>query len=127
MAKMARAFYKGITFNGFDENKSFRRTDVELVKQDLLNHIFTRRGERVMMPTFGTRIPDLLMEPMDNTSIFTIRNDLLEVFNYDPRVNLRSLRVDPLFEERAVVAIAELDYIEMKFTDSFDIRLEFET
>lgn len=124
---MRKAFYKGITFRGFDENKSFRRTEVELVKQDLLNHIFTRRGERIMMPTFGTRIPDLLMEPMDNTSLFIIRNDLLEVFNYDPRVNLRELRIDPLFEERAVIAIAELDYLELRFTDSFDIRLEFES
>ena len=124
---MRKAFYKGITFRGFDENKSFRRTEVELVKQDLLNHIFTRRGERIMMPTFGTRIPDLLMEPMDTTSLFIIRNDLLEVFNYDPRVNLRELRIDPLFEERAVIAIAELDYLELRFTDSFDIRLEFES
>lgn len=124
---MRKAFYKGITFRGFDENKSFRRTEVDLVKKDLLNHIFTRRSERIMMPTFGTRIPDLLMEPMDNTSLFVIRNDLIEVFNYDPRVILRGLRIDPLFEERAVVAIAELDYVELKFTDSFDIRLEFES
>lgn len=123
---MKKAFYKGITLRGFDKNKSLRRTELDLVKQDLLNHIFTRKGERIMMPTFGTNIPDLIMEPMDNTSIFTVKNDLLTVFNYDPRVRLRNLRVDPLFEERAIVAIAELDYLELKFTDSFEIRLEFE-
>lgn len=124
---MKKAFYKGITLRGFDKNKTLRRTEIDLVKQDLLNHIFTRRGERVMMPTFGTRIPDLLMEPLDTTSLFEVRNDLLTVFDYDPRVNLRELRVDPLFEERAIVAIAELDYVELRFTDSLEIRLEFES
>ena len=36
-------------------------TDAELVKTDLLNELNTRQGERVMRPTFGTRIFDILM------------------------------------------------------------------
>lgn len=123
---MDKTFYKGITFKGFEENKNLRRRNVDLVKQDLLNHIFTRRSERVMMPVFGTRIQEMLMEPLDNISLSIIRNDLINVFNYDPRVELLDFEINPIIEERAIVAIAELRYIEMDFIDRFDIRLEFE-
>lgn len=123
---MTKTYYRGITLRGYDENKSLRRRNVELVKQDLLNHIFTRKGERVMMPMFGTRVPDMLMEPMDARSLSIIRNDLFEVFTYDPRVVLRDLQVVPLFDEKAVVALADLRYIELDFFDRMDIRLEFE-
>jgi len=80
-----------------------------------------------MMPRFGTRIPDLLMEPLDEITISTIELDLIDVFDYDPRVQLLDLRVLPLFEEKAIIAEADLRYIEMRFEDTFEIRLEFET
>lgn len=123
---MSRALYKGITLRGYEDNKSLRRRDLSLVKQDLLNHIFTRRSERVMMPLFGTRIPDMLMEPMDESSLVIIQTDLNTVFNYDPRVELLDMQLTPLYEERAVVAIVELRYLELDFSERFDIRLEFE-
>ena len=31
-----------------------------------MNHFGTRKGERVMVPEFGTIIYDMLMEPMDS-------------------------------------------------------------
>ena len=40
---------------------SYILTDAQLVKTDLLNELNTRQGERVMRPTFGTRIFDILM------------------------------------------------------------------
>lgn len=123
---MSRTLYKGITLRGYGKNKSFRRRNLDLVKQDLLNNIFTRRSERVMKPLFGTRIPDMLMEPMDYNSLAIIETDLLRVFEYDPRVELLDFQLSPLYEERAVVAIVELRYIELNFVDQFDIRLEFE-
>jgi phage baseplate assembly protein W len=56
-------FYKG--FSTVDESAiSTRLYDFELVKQDLLNQFNTRRGERVMNPSFGTIIWDLLYEPL---------------------------------------------------------------
>ena len=43
--------------------------DVELAKRDLLNHFYTRRGERVGNPTFGSILPELVFEPLDNATI----------------------------------------------------------
>lgn len=124
---MRRLFYKGIDFNSYNKNKGIKKYNVEIVKQDLLNHIFTRRGERVMMPKFGTVIPDLIMEPLDQVSVEAVREDLVNVFNYDPRVILQDLIVRPIFEENAIVAIADLFYLELNFNGLFDIRLDFNT
>ena len=35
-------------------------TDVNIARRDLLNHFYTRRGERVQNPTFGSILPDLV-------------------------------------------------------------------
>ena len=67
MAK--RKLYRGISFTNYDDNKILSMYDINLVKKDLMNHIFTRLGERIMMPTFGTRIPDLVFEPLDNKTL----------------------------------------------------------
>ena len=55
--------YKG--FSTINRNKKFRATDVELVKQDLINHFSVRKGEKLMQPNFGTIIWDMLFEPLD--------------------------------------------------------------
>lgn len=122
---MATPFYKGISFKAFEVNKSLRSNDVELVKQDILNSIFTRRGERVMMPMFGTRIEDMVMEQLDSTSLSIIRRDITTALSKDPRVEIETLNVVPIIEERAVVVMADLRYIEIGITDRLDIYLKF--
>lgn len=117
--------YKGFSSQEYERTKTFVLKDVELVKRDLMNHIFTRKGERVKMSSFGTRIPDLVFEPLDDITLSIITEDLTEVFKYDPRVELLNLRVVPFFDEYAVIAYAELRYIELNLNDRFDIRIEF--
>lgn len=123
---MKRNLYRGFSSFEFQNNRTFTLTDVELVKLDLLNHIFTRRGERVNMPTFGTLIPDLAFEPLDDETLSTIKDELLTVFKYDPRVKLLSLVVTPYGDQSAVVAEARLHYLELNVTDTLYINLQFE-
>ena len=124
---MVTGIYKGFSTYQYDYNKSFTLLDVEVVKRDLLNHIFTRFGERVHMATFGTRIPDLLFEPLDDNTLEIIETDLTTVFNYDPRVELLDLIIKPDFENNSVLVSAKLNYIELNLNDILDIKLEFET
>lgn len=58
----------------------FSTIGVETVERDLLNHIYTIPGERVMAPDFGTRIPLMAFEPLDPTSLAIIKEDLKEGF-----------------------------------------------
>lgn len=126
MGRITNDGYVGFSSKNYEKNKSFRLTDVEIVKEDLRNHIFTRRGERIKMTTFGTRIPDLPFEPLDDMSLSIVREDLTTVFNYDPRVSLIQLNVIPLYDESAILAIADLNFIYLNFSGQLDIRIDFQ-
>ena len=123
---MARGLYRGYSSYEYEKSKTLKINDVELVKLDLLNHIFTRRGERVMMPAFGTRIPDLAFEPLDEITLDILRNDLLQVFNFDPRVTLLDLTIEPIIDENRVTAAARLLYVELNIVDDLDLNILFE-
>ena len=50
-----------VTFKGFSskaERQNFKVYDFECVKQDLINRLSVRKGERVENPEFGTIIYD---------------------------------------------------------------------
>lgn len=123
---MTKGLYRGYSSHEYQLKKTFSVSDVELVKLDLLSHIFTRRGERVMMSGFGTRIPDLPFEPMDDITLSILEEDLRTVFEFDPRVELLELRVIPSYETNSVVAVAKLLYIELNIVGDLDINIVFE-
>lgn len=118
--------YVGFSSYEFQKNKSFTLTDVQLVELDLLNQIFTRQGSRVMMPTFGTQIPALVFEPLDDNTISLIENELMDVFNFDPRVNLINLNVNPSYDTYSITATALLQYVELNVTQPFTLNIQFE-
>ena len=116
--------YKGFSSFEFQSKGTFRLNDIELVKLDLLNHIFTRRGSRVMEPDFGTSIPDLPFEPLTDELVETVEDELTEVFEFDPRVELLDLRVVPAEDQNALTAAALLRFIEFDVTDTLNIRID---
>jgi len=105
--------------------KGFGMKGAELINRDLLNHIYTLKGERVMMPGFGTRIPLIAFEPLDQLTLKDVEADLREVVDYDPRVQLIDIAVMALPENNAIVAVLDLRYIELGIVDT--LRLEFAT
>lgn len=123
MAK--KNIYKGFSSINFEINKSFKIFDIDVVKTDLLNHIFTRRGDRVMMPNFGTTIPDLVFEPIDEITLQTIREELNLVFNYDPRIELLKMNITPKPDENSITVDALLKYIELEKVDNLNFNIEF--
>ena len=123
---MADALYRGFSTYDLANRKTFSLTNVELVKRDLLTHIFTIRGERVMMPGFGTRIPTLTFEPNDEQTRAIVEQDLRDVFEYDPRVRLMDLQVISLPDNNAIIALADLLYLEFNVRDVLRIEVPTE-
>ena len=120
---MSKAIYRGFSTANWFKNRSFSINNVETVKRDLLNHIYTVRGERVMMPNFGTRIPIMTFEPLDTASLDIIRKDLTTVFEYDPRVQIITLDVFAQPDQNTIVALADLRYIEFNVRDTLRIEV----
>lgn len=77
--------YKGFSTLSTD-TENFKLYDFALIKQDLLNHFYTRQGERLMNPRFGTIIWDMLFEPLTEQTKDLILQNVNEIVNYDPRI-----------------------------------------
>lgn len=59
--------------------------DFDLIKQDILNQFNIRKGERVMLPNFGTIVWDLIFEPFTEDVKRAISDDVSRICNSDPR------------------------------------------
>ena len=89
---MAKILYKG--FSTVNRNKKFRVTDVELCKQDLINHFSVRKGEKLMQPNFGSIIWTLLFEPLTDQLQQLIIDDVKRIVGYDPRLGLKNININ---------------------------------
>lgn len=69
------------------------RYDLDLARQDLLNHFNTRKGERIMLPTFGSIVWEMLFEPLDDYTIGLIDADVRSIIKNDPRWQLQSVTI----------------------------------
>ena len=84
--------YKGFSSNEIKNN--FKLYDIELVKRDLMNHFYIRKGEKLENPNFGTIIWDMLFENFTSEVRRLITEDVEQIINYDPRVRVNALTID---------------------------------
>ena len=100
--------YRG--FSTVGRNKKFRLTDFELVKQDLINHFYIRKGEKLMNPNFGTIIWNVLHEPLTEDLKSVIVSDIEAIAAYDPRVSIDNVIVTEY--DRGIQIELELRYVQ---------------
>jgi phage baseplate assembly protein W len=114
------------TFKGFttlDRVKApFTITDQELIKRDLLNEFYTKKGERVMRPNFGSIIWDLLMDPNDVTLNSAVTKDIERIVAKETRVQLIDLTV--YTADHAISADIQLRYLPFNNVDSLYLIFE---
>lgn len=117
MSTQVKKFYNGFSTRGYEGfGKLFEIINVECIEEDLMNEIFTERGQRLMMPTYGTRIPLLVFEMNDQQTQDIVREDITTVISHDPRVRLMNLDILPAEDKNALVVIAKINYLEFNVT-----------
>ena len=115
-----------IGFSTINKKKPpYTLTDFELVKTDLLNHFSTRKGERVMLPEFGTIIYDLLMDPLDETTKELIIEDATQILNGEPRVKLDSMIL--VEHNSAILLETQLTYLPSGITEDLAIQFDIDS
>jgi len=86
------------TYRGFStvnpNNVGFQLYDLQIVKQDIINHFHIRQGELLSNPNFGTIIWDILYEPLTENIKQIIAENVTTIINYDPRVSVTNIVVD---------------------------------
>ena len=74
---------------------NYKLYDFQLIKQDLVNNFHVKQGERLMNPTYGTVIWDLLFEPLTEQVKHLILENVNQIFNSDPRVQVSNITITP--------------------------------
>jgi phage baseplate assembly protein W len=103
-------------------SKQQQFADIPLIKRDLLNHFNTIPGQRVMMPTFGCAIWNLLFEPFDDAVRDAIVAECTKVINSETRVVLQSITVNEF--NQGVIVQMELIYQPYNVLDSFSVEFD---
>ena len=115
----------GATYKGFSTVagvKSNQLYDLDIIKQDLINHFYTRKGERVMNPEFGSIIWDLLYEPLDESTKEDMIEDCKRIINSDPRVQMISTNLEE-FENGIKI---QINMNTLPFDKKINLQLDFE-
>ena len=71
-------------------------SDTTAIARSLRNIVFTQPGEKFFNPEFGSRVSESLFEVVDEVSTIAIRDEIRSsIINYEPRVNLLDVLVNP--------------------------------
>lgn len=110
---------------GFSSNarkKLYRLHDIDLIKQDIINHFHIRKGEKLENPKFGTIIWDVLFEPMTDQLKQLITEDVQTIINFDPRVKVDSVQIDSYDQGIRIEAV--LTYLPYNVTEKMAFEFD---
>ena len=72
------------------------------ISRSVRNLVFTLPGEKPFQPNVGSNVSRLLFENMDELTADSIKSEIQNTINnYEPRVELNEVIVDPNYDENA--------------------------
>jgi phage baseplate assembly protein W len=114
-----------VTFKGFSskaEKQNFKVYDFECAKQDLINRLSVRKGERVENPEFGTIIYDCLFEPFTDDLKEQIIDDVTDNLNADARINTEEILVTE--KDHGIAIQATIKYLPLNITEKLQFSFD---
>jgi phage baseplate assembly protein W len=113
------------TYKGFSSTESpnnYKLYDIDLVKQDLINHFYIRKGEKLENPEFGTVIWDMLFEQFTEDVKQIISKNVEEIVNYDPRIAVNQITVDTT--DQGIRIEADIIYIPFNINERMTFNFD---
>lgn len=114
-----------IAYRGFStvgRNRKFRLTDFELIKQDIINHFYIRKGEKLMNPNFGTIVWNVVHEPLTEDLKSVIVTDIRAIANYDPRVSIDNVIITEY--DQGIQIELQLRYVQTNQSNLLTLRFD---
>ena len=114
-----------LTYKGFSSNesgKNYKLYDIDLVKQDIMNHFYIRKGEKLENPEFGTVIWDMLFEPFTEDVKKIIAKDVEDIINYDPRITVNEIQIDST--DQGIRIQADIVYITFNINERMSFNFD---
>jgi len=125
MAENKVSFKQAQVFKGFSSkatNSNYKLYDFELIKQDLMNRLSIRKGERVENPEFGTIIYDVLFEPLTDAVKQAVADDIAQNLNADPRISTEEILVSK--SEHGIAVQATITYVPYNITEKLLLNFD---
>ena len=116
---------KSVTFKGFSsraDKRNFKLYDFEVAKQDLINRLSIRKGERVENPEFGTIIYDAIFEPFTEALKDAIVEDITANLNADPRISTEEILVSEA--DKGIAIQATITYVPLNITEKLQFNFD---
>ena len=116
---------KTVTFKGFSsraDKQNFKLYDFECAKQDLINRLSIRKGERVENPEFGTIIYDAIFEPFTEALKDAIVEDITANLNADPRIATEEILVTEA--DKGIAIQATITYVPLNITEKLGFNFD---
>jgi len=93
-----------VSRNFKDLANSFRRNPVtkdlivlsneQAIKQAMKNLVLTAPGEKLFQPDVGSKVYQLLFEPLDPFTVDTLKDEIVDTLrNFEPRINVISVEI----------------------------------
>jgi phage baseplate assembly protein W len=106
-----------------------QKRGVDQIKADLLQLLLTNPGERVMLPTYGTPLRQLIFEPNDSTLTARARKMIVDsILAWEPRIVISDIEVSSSIDRQSLNEFDTYEekeailYIRIKFIDPENIQ-----
>jgi len=100
-------------------------TNEDCLKQSVKNLILTTPGEKPFQPLIGSRVYELLFEPLDPFTVDAIRDEVINTIKqYEPRVELTSVEVTPILENNNLLISIEYKVVGVPIVEEITFVLQ---
>jgi hypothetical protein len=116
----------GISFarNLFTDDVSVL-TNENAIKQSVKNLVMTVPGEKPFQPLIGSRVSELLFEPLDAFTIDAIREEIeITIKQFEKRVRLNKVDVIPIYENNKISITIVYKIIGIPINESISFVLQ---
>lgn len=110
--------------NPFTNDVSVAKND-SAIKQAIKNIVLTTPGEKHFNPNVGSNVYNLLFEPLDAFTADTIKDEIINTINqYEPRVELTSVNVTPIYEGNKLNVTIEYRIVGLPIVETINFVLQ---
>ena len=110
--------------NAFTDDVSVVKND-NAIKQSIKNLVLTNPGEKHFQPNVGSRVFNLLFEPLDAFTADAVKDEVINTINqYEPRVELTKVDVTAIPEGNKLNITLEYRIVGLPIVETIEFVLQ---
>lgn len=123
-SKSFKDFSMSFSRNRFTDDVS-SVTNESAIKQAIKNLILTVPGEKPFQPLIGSRVYELLFEPLDPFTVDAIQDEIINtITQHEKRVQLINVDVTPIYENNKINVTIEYQVIGVPIIEEITFVLQ---